>query len=85
MASKLMNRPLPRVSEKCEKNWVSTCNIFNFAPLIIGGPSREFAATLFVLSSLEGFSQRTTPRGFVYRRASCRNGGSSRKRNLAPM
>ncbi len=75
-----MSRHLPPVSEKCVKNWTSNCEMLAFGPLIIEGPSREFVATHSGSCFLEGFSQRTTPRDFIYRRVSCRNGGSSRKR-----
>ncbi len=75
-----MSRPLPPVSEKYEKNSISTCEMLGFAPLIIEGPSRGFAATRFGLSSLAEFSQTTTPRDFIYKRVSWRNGGSSGKR-----
>ena len=79
-ASKLMSRPSPPASEKCVKNWISNCEMLAFGLLIIEGLSREFVATLSDTSSLEGFFQRTRPRHFIYRRVSCRNGGSSRKR-----
>ena len=51
-----------------------------FGPLIIEGPWREFVATHLGSSSLGGFSQKATPLHFIYRRVSCRNGDSSRKR-----
>jgi len=46
-AWKLMSRRLLPVSEKCEKNWTSNCEMRVFDPLITEGPSRAFVATRF--------------------------------------